>query len=96
MEDLNPDTWVGQSGLQDQPAKVQYIAALYWAFQTLTTVGYGDFTPGTEIERMIYTFWPAVCMFVDSYLVGSLISTLSKFDHRPEVFQVFLGKRVKN
>lgn len=40
-------TWVGERDLVDKPAGFIYMNAVYWAFQTSTTVGYGDFTIDT-------------------------------------------------
>jgi len=37
------DTWVYNRGDFDMTRIRQYSNSMYWAFQTLTTVGYGDF-----------------------------------------------------
>ena len=33
-----------------------YVASLYWSFTTMTTVGYGDFTPDSVSERLFAVF----------------------------------------
>lgn len=42
LNDYGPDTWVTRIGLADAPNEELYEAAIYWAIQTLLTVGYGD------------------------------------------------------
>lgn len=31
----------------------QFIAAIYWATTTITTIGYGDITPTSTAERVV-------------------------------------------
>lgn len=40
----------------------QYITALYWAVQTMCTVGYGDFSPKNSSEQIYVT----VCMLISA------------------------------
>ncbi len=42
IDDLGPDTWVVRFGLQDSGNATIYLASVYWAVQTMLTVGYGD------------------------------------------------------
>ncbi len=42
LDDFNPDTWVVRFGFIDAGNGSLYLASIYWAFQTLLTVGYGD------------------------------------------------------
>ena len=51
IEDLNPNTWVVRDGYQDLSISEIYMVSLYWAIQTITTVGYGNIAAGTFNER---------------------------------------------
>jgi len=66
----------------------EYIASVYWAFTTITTVGYGDITPRTDRERayaaVVFVFGSTVYAFIVSN-VSSLayqLSTLKKMDRK--------------
>ena len=43
LDDQTPKTWVVRFGYQDANSLTLYLASIYWTFQTLLTVGYGDF-----------------------------------------------------
>jgi hypothetical protein len=50
FDDFGPDTWIARNDLQDSDHFEQYIWCVYWCFQTLTTVGYGDIPLMTVTE----------------------------------------------
>ena len=54
---------------------MKFLDALWWAFVTATTVGYGDLSPGSGIGRII----ACVLMLVGIGLIGSLTSTITSF-----------------
>ena len=47
---------------------------MYWAFQTLTTVGYGDFGASNFVEFCINIFWMVAGVVFYSILVASVTS----------------------
>ena len=57
-----------------------YIAALYWAFTTMTTVGYGDFSPVSAGERIFTIFAMMVGCAVFGYIIGSTTSLVASAD----------------
>ena len=50
----------------------RYIASMYWAFTTMTTVGYGDISSVTRSERVIACFGMLVGGFVFSGVIGTI------------------------
>ncbi|KAJ8609549.1 hypothetical protein CTAYLR_006017, partial [Chrysophaeum taylorii] len=58
-----------------------YVAALYWAVSTLTTVGYGDVTPFT-IQEMV---WSIIVQFIGTcslgYIMGEAYMKYRKLPH---------------
>lgn len=80
LPDVPPDsTWVVASGLSDTAEhRVLYLHAFYWAVTTLTTVGYGDITPGNENEIVvcILTLYMGVLLY--AALIGAVTDYLSE------------------
>ncbi|MBP85250.1 MAG: hypothetical protein CMJ64_00810 [Planctomycetaceae bacterium] len=73
--------WIGLGGVEQRGAPMsQHIEGLYWCITTLTTVGYGDVTPKTDVQR-IYTMF-AMIVGVGSYgfIIGNVASLLSNID----------------
>jgi hypothetical protein len=80
FSDFEPDCWIVLHGLIDADNFTQYISALYWAFQTLTTVGYGDMQGKTMEERVFSIMWILFGVAFYSFTIGNLQSILSEID----------------
>lgn len=52
----------------------RYVSSLYWAFTTMTTVGYGDITATTLSERIYNIFSLIVGGFVFSGIISRCVS----------------------
>lgn len=50
----------------------KYILSVYWAFDTLATLGYGDITPMNEFEIMV----AIICMVAAVFLVSNNVANI--------------------
>lgn len=53
---------------------------MYWAFQTVTTVGFGDVPALTVSEKILALFWMAFGVGFYSFTVGNLTSIIASLD----------------
>ena len=80
INDLGPDTWVSQKEIQDESDSIKYLYAVYWALQTLTTVGYGDIPADTSSEKIVSIFWMVFGVGFYSFTIGNLSSFITSID----------------
>jgi hyperpolarization activated cyclic nucleotide-gated potassium channel 2 len=73
----------------------RYTASLYWAFTTMSTVGYGDIYPVNQVERgfAIASMIVACCSF--AMIVGGLQQVLAKFGQERQEFDRMLLKTMR-
>lgn len=75
---INPVTWVVKANIENKTNTEKYITSLYWAFTTMTTVGYGDISAITINEKIYAMFSMIIACGVFAYTVGSIGSLVSK------------------
>jgi hypothetical protein len=73
--DLTSDTWVTKSGFRDSDNSDIFIAALYYVFYTMFTIGYGDITPYNFKERL----YASLLMTLGSVIWSFLLTACSQF-----------------
>ena len=87
FDDLHSGTWVARSDLiYDDPSR-QYLFAVNWALQTLTTVGYGEIGAVTGAEQVTALIWMVVGVGFYSFTIGNLSSIISDVDIKAAILQ---------
>ncbi|PKA16103.1 cyclic nucleotide-binding domain-containing protein [Leptospira haakeii] len=73
--------WLYMDDLQDyQTGQSEYIRALYWTVTTIATVGYGDITPSTDLQRIYTIFVMMLGAGVYATVIGNIASILGNLD----------------
>jgi len=73
--------WIGLSEARhlDDPY-TEYIRALYWSITTVTTIGYGDITPQTNIQTVFTMFIQLFGAAVFSMVIANLANLVASID----------------
>ena len=82
LEDNLYETWVGSRDIVDSSMGHQYFESVYWAFQTVTTVGYGDFSISTPNEYILALLWMIVGVNFYSFTIGNVSSIIASMDSK--------------
>lgn len=64
--------WIIAADIQDKDIVYQYITSLYWAAQTIMTVGYGDILPQSGYEKMFTVLVLVIGVAMFSYTLSTL------------------------
>lgn len=69
-----------------------YIKALYWCITTITTIGYGDITPSTNVQTIYTMFVQLTGAGMYGYIIGNLASMLANSDLARTQFRAKMEK----
>ena len=72
--------WVNANDLSDSTTSRKYRVALYWAFTTMTTVGYGDLSVVNNTEKLAAMFAMIVGGACFGYIIGGVTSILENLN----------------
>ena len=77
----NPyETWIGDRNIIDSSHGFQYLNSMYWAFQIVTTIGYGDIAIHTSTEYIYTIIWMIFGVTFYSFVLGVVILIYIKYD----------------
>ena len=72
--------WLFAENLLDADFTTQYVTTLYWAFTTMSGVGYGDIVAITTAERVCDMIMMLTSCGVFAYTVNSIGNIVSRFN----------------
>ena len=72
----------------------QYVAALYWAVMTITSIGYGDIAayPGNTVEQAVATSMMMIGSMAWGLILGTIVSNLSSLNPDQDAFRKTMCK----
>ena len=77
---INQKGWVFKRDLHMKPMGTKYITSMYWAFTTMSAVGYGDICPTTRDEMFV----TIICMITScgtfAYIVNRIGTVVMEFN----------------
>jgi hyperpolarization activated cyclic nucleotide-gated potassium channel 2 len=74
------DNWLTFKDLYYETWYVRYVNSVYWAVATMSTIGYGDISPATPLERLFGLGFLLVACFVFSYTLTTIGNTLNSIN----------------
>ena len=93
LRDSGWDTWVEQfkasealAGRTVSPGSL-YITAIYWSIMTLTSIGYGDVSPGNDVERLLASVLMIVSATTWAYVIGTAAGIAATLDPNTVAFR---------
>ncbi|KAL4510497.1 hypothetical protein ABPG72_004651 [Tetrahymena utriculariae] len=94
----NTSSWLIKFELINSAWYVQFLNSFYFNTVTMVTVGYGDISPQTDIERLfsIFTVLSACCVFAYSISeVGSIFEQMNKATKKQKVNMFVINSYMK-
>ena len=71
------ESWVVTAGIETAEPLTQYVRSLYWTITTMTTVGYGDISPGRTVEYLLAIIIMLMGASLYAFIIGGVATMLS-------------------
>lgn len=85
LSDFQPNSWAVQKGLVEEHPLIQYLVSVYWAFQTVTTVGFGDIAIALPEEFCFSLLWMIFGVSFYSFTVGNVSTIIANMDTKAAI-----------
>ena len=80
LDDMSRANWIFVGDFTDMPKGELYVTSFYFTVTTIVTVGYGDITPVSIIEKILCIFLMITGVIGFSFVTGSLASLIQNED----------------
>jgi hypothetical protein len=77
--EFEPENFISYFGLYDKSAGDIAVIVSYYMFTSLSTVGFGDYHPRSNSERLVVTIILLFGVAIQSYIMGNFADILSQF-----------------
>ena len=97
LQYLFTNGWVHKDGILDDDGEVvehagsPWVSSFYWAVTTMSTIGYGDISPGTEPERVLAMFLMAAGCSFFAWVTGKITQLLTQRPACEDRFESIIG-----
>lgn len=80
-------SWIYANDFESKDKSTQYIFALYWIFEVITTVGYGDYSGATSQEYIFSIMLEFIGLTFFSFLMGSITTIFNTSDNFEDLIE---------
>lgn len=79
-DEVEFDSWIEVGEHQEADMLELYVLSVYFTMQTLTTVGYGDFSITSPAEKLLTIVLQLVGIITFSFIAGAITNIIHDFD----------------